>query len=305
MNPQLVINRLAIIKQLYKIGLKQSEAFEPVSSFSILSLHDSVEMFLKLASENKNIPSSKLSFMEYWEKIPDLTLKESLKNLNERRVNIKHKGLLPSKSDIEISRINTTDFFEQNTIIQFGIEFKNISLLTLLNYLPVKTSLENAQNALDAGDFQLSIQNSAIAFSELLDEYQEDKQHHQYDSPFKFAESFSFLSSFNMDLKDRKMSEFVDKVGKSIENISDAIKILSFGIDYKQYIKFQILTPRITKTMGGKRVLEVYRKKKWSSDNCQYCIDFVLESAMNLQQFDYSINELEETPYYSRPDNLI
>lgn len=32
-------------------------------------------------------------FMDYWNKIPELTLKESMRILKERRVNIKHKGL--------------------------------------------------------------------------------------------------------------------------------------------------------------------------------------------------------------------
>jgi len=132
LNREIIIKRLALIKHLYKIGTEQSMQFETIASFSILSLHDSIEMFLKLLAEHKNIKSESFNFLDYWTSIPTLTLKESMRNLNARRVNIKHTGLLPSKADIEISRVNTTDFFEQNTIIHFGIDWKDISLLTLI-----------------------------------------------------------------------------------------------------------------------------------------------------------------------------
>lgn len=132
LNQEIILRRLALIKQLYKIGLEQSYQVDTIASFSILSFHDSIEMFLKLVAENLDLKADKYNFIDYWENIANLTLKESMRNINARRVNIKHKGLLPSKIDIEISRVNTTDFFEQNVKLQFDIEFNDISLLTLI-----------------------------------------------------------------------------------------------------------------------------------------------------------------------------
>jgi hypothetical protein len=161
LNNEMLIKRLALIKHLYSIGLEQSRQVETIASFSILSFQDSIEMFLKLIAEHKNIKSEKFNFLDYWVHIPELTLLESMRSLNARRVNIKHKGLLPSKSDIEISRVNTTDFFDQNVIIQCGIDFKDISLLTLISYDKVRIFLEDAQKCLNDRKHEFCIEKAA------------------------------------------------------------------------------------------------------------------------------------------------
>ena len=48
---ELTTKRLAVIKQLYLHGIEQSYEVEPMNGFSILSFHDSVEMFMKLCAE--------------------------------------------------------------------------------------------------------------------------------------------------------------------------------------------------------------------------------------------------------------
>jgi hypothetical protein len=62
---EILIKRLSIVKLLYKTGLEQSKQSESISFFSILTFHDSIEMFLKLASEHKGVKSDKFSFIEY------------------------------------------------------------------------------------------------------------------------------------------------------------------------------------------------------------------------------------------------
>lgn len=293
LNNEIIIKRLSLVKYLYKIGIEQSRQFEAVASFSILSLHDSIEMYLKIVAEHKNIKSENFNFLDYWGSIPTLTLKESMRNLNARRVNIKHKGLLPSKADIEISRVNATDFFEQNTIILFGIEWKDISLLNLIQYDDVRHHIENAQKALDENKIENCIEFSAIAFDALISAYEETKSIYFGKSPFYFGKNFNFIHPSSMSTKDdRKMSEFVTQVKESIDGLQKAIKILSLGIDYKKFAKFNLLTPNIQKTIGGKHIIQGLGNKKWTKENCQYCIDFVLDSSLKLQEFDFDVNEL-------------
>lgn len=85
MKKEILIKRLSIIKLLYHIGYEQSKQSESIAFYSILSFHDSIEMFLKLACELKNIQADKLSFIEYWDKLPNLTLKEEMRAFNARR----------------------------------------------------------------------------------------------------------------------------------------------------------------------------------------------------------------------------
>lgn len=299
LNRDIIIKRLALIKYLFKIGIEQSKQSETIASFSILSLHDSIEMYLKLLAEHLNIKSDNFNFLDYWTSIPSLTLKESMRNLNARRVNIKHKGLLPSKADIEISRVNSTDFFEQNTLTQFGVDFKHISLFSLIQYDNVRKHLEEAQEALDNNKIEACIDSVAFAFDELISSYEDSKSSYYGNSPFYFGKDLRFLSSIHMgigrdwdDKVGRKLGEFVDKVKDSLDGIQKAVKIMSFGIDYKKFVKFKLLTPTVIRTKVSKHVAEIYDKKKWSKENCQYCIDFVLDSSLKLQEFDFDINEL-------------
>jgi hypothetical protein len=89
LDKEIIIRRLAIIKYLYNLGAQQSMQVDMVAGFSILSFHDCAEMFLLLVAENKGMKGENV-FMDYWNKIPELTLKESMRILKERRVNIKN-----------------------------------------------------------------------------------------------------------------------------------------------------------------------------------------------------------------------
>lgn len=292
-NQEIIIQRLALIKQLFQIGCEQSKQVESIAFISLLTFHDSVEMFLKLLAEHKDINSTQFNFLEYWDRIPNLTLKESMRNLNNRRVNLKHKGLLPAKSEIEISRINTVDFFEQNTFTQFEIKFSEISLIDLVSCPTVKKYLEIAEESLAKNNTENCISNTACAFEELLSTYERSKTYFIGHSPFFFGESLSFLNSFSIKPSDKKLSEFIDKVTESVEEIRKAVKITSLGIDYKKYTKFRLLTPSVLRVANGTMHLQFWGNKKTSKDNCQFCIDFVIYAALTLQAFDFTIESLE------------
>lgn len=294
---EILIKRLSHIKQLFKLGIDQSNQHENIAVFSILSFHDSIEMFLKLLAEHKGIDASKFSFIKYWEVIPELTLKESLRNLNARRVNIKHKGLLPAKSEIEISKVNCIDFFDQNTKKQFDIDFEELTLIELITFPKVKDYLLSAQDSLNSGNVEHSVENSAYAFEELLHTYQHNK-YYWGKSPFFFGNNMTFMTSFSLGVSNdkelKKISKFVDNVTESIKSLQKAVKITSFGIDYREYAKFNALTPSVTRMMGGNVVAQIMGKRKWTKENCQYCIDFVIKSSLKLQEFDYDIGNLED-----------
>lgn len=295
LNKEIIIKRLALIKLLYNNGMEQSKQPEPMNSFYVLSFHDSVEMFLKLLTEHLNVQSDKLSFIEYWDKVPTLTLKESFKKLNSVRVNVKHKGLLPSNSDIEFIRVTTTEFFNQNTIAFFNLEFADVSLVDLVVYESVRKYLLLAQSCLNAKKFEDSIANSSKAFNELIHVYETSKTL-SFGSPFFFGKGSSFLGSGNYGRGTRKDKAALDKVFKSINTLSEALKLVALGIDYKKFVKFKLLTPIATRMQGGEIVLQLTNvyDKKWTQENCNYCLLFVVESALMFQNFDFEMSEILE-----------
>ncbi|MES2573948.1 MAG: hypothetical protein V4572_03315 [Bacteroidota bacterium] len=292
MNNEILLRRLSIIKLLFKSGLEQSKQSESISFFSILSFHDSIEMFLKLACEYKQIKSEKLSFIEYWDSLPHLTLKESMRNLNSRRVNLKHKGLVPAKIEVEASRINTIDFFEQNTKNTFGIEFNEISLLNLIKFEKTKKLLILSEEELHKTNFKESIKNTTIAFEELLDEYKENKigtwDKNLFNFPNRIRLSSSFNSRYNKDNKDNRLEDVVKSMNDKFDHLERALEIISFGFDFKKYSKFKMLCSDFYKTSNGDYLF--YGKEEennFNYENSQFCLDFILECSLKLQEFDY------------------
>jgi len=292
MNNEILLRRLSIIKLLFKSGLEQSKQSESISFFSILSFHDSIEMFLKLACEYKQIKSEKLSFIEYWDSLPHLTLKESMRNLNSRRVNLKHKGLVPAKIEVEASRINTIDFFEQNTKNTFGIEFNEISLLNLIKFEKTKKLLILSEAELHKTNFKESIKNTTIAFEELLDEYKENKigtwDKNLFNFPNRISLSNSFNSRYNKENKDNRLENVVKSMNDKFDHLERALEIISFGFDFKKYSKFKMLCSDFYKTSNGDYLF--YGKEEennFNNENSQFCLDFILECSLKLQEFDY------------------
>ncbi|MEJ7827702.1 MAG: hypothetical protein WKF91_05895 [Segetibacter sp.] len=299
LNPNLIYKRLALIKQLFKIGLEQSIQAESIAAFSILTFQDSVEMFLKLLCEKLNLNSDKFNFYDYWDKIPTLTLRESMKNLNHRRVNLKHKGLLPSKADIEISRVNAIDFFNQNTLPQFKVNFNEIYLSSLVIYPQVSTYLLKAENDLANNGFEECILNLSYAFEELLFVYEKSKTDDYINSPFSFGKKDSFWSCASNDIKkiDQSLGKIIDSMQKNIDELQDSLKLIALGIDFKKYAKFKLLVPRsLRKTDGNYHIVNAFQPKKLDKQNTQFCLDFVLESALKLQDFDFDISTIIDEP---------
>jgi len=310
-----VIRRLAFIKSIYKIAIQQSEAPEPLCSASLLSFHDSVELFLYLALETLDATgSNKLNFIEYWEKISlklstDKTLsqKESMRRLNHSRVALKHFGTLPTKQDLDVFRVNVADFFNENTKIIFGIEFSDISLVELVSCSDAREALKEAESLLKDARTDDAMDSAAVAFAQLLDDYASKIKDRFGKYPFSFsAPSFttvSFLSSNESDLVS-DVESFADDVDSalsdiedSISELQDALEIMMLCLDYRKYMKFYLLSPvvrklqgkddpKAKKTYGDYKVYEPKRRKKIppTEDDVRFSIDFVIECALILQK---------------------
>lgn len=296
LSQEIIIKRLALIKLLYNNGLEQSKQPEPMNSFSVLSFHDSIEMFLKLLTQHLEIKSEKFDFVEYWNNIPTLTLKESCRHLNEIRKTVKHRGLLASKSDVEMVRVTTTEFFNQNSITQFALDFKDISLTMLIANSKVRELLSKSQLELDQMRYMKSIDNVAEAFYELIESYENSKN--DFGSPFNLGNIKSIPYGISVNSQDDNLKKFVDIVKDSIEHLQMMTKITGLGIDYRKFVKFKMLTPIVTRVEGGPLFMEISEMVKWDQGSCQFCINFVIESAIKLQEFDFEVAELMKPEAY-------
>jgi len=298
MNPT-YLQRLSFIKYLFSIGLYQSNQPEPLYGVSILSFHDSVELFLQLSLEKLNSSKTTQNFMDYWDIIDKelknaiLSQKEGMRRLNKARVDLKHYGIIPSKLDIESFRVTTSDFFNENCPIIFGVNFDDISLIDIIKLERPKDLLKQAKEDFEKGWIDKSLENLALSFEYLISDYEESKKDDFNRSPFFFGESMTYLKSFYLEgiiKEDRKIRDFADKVTKSIEEIQKAIKILSFGIDYKKYVKFQSVVPSVVFSISNEPIFYTREGMTLSKEDLEFCINFIIESALKLQEFDFELN---------------
>ena len=83
-------------------------------------------------------------------------------------------------------------------------------------------------------------------------------------------------------------SEIID----SIVALQGSVKILILGLDYQRYAKFRLLTPFVSKVSDGKYYIHRIQRSKGmdlTEEDIQFCIDFVIESAITLQEFEFGL----------------
>jgi hypothetical protein len=216
-----------------------------------------------------------------------------MRRLNKARVALKHNGVMPSHQDLEDFASTASHFFEQSTPLVFGISFDSISLVDFITYEPVRTALQRANTALEAGDLESSLEACAEAFYDLMQDYEGRKQDRFRKLPFSFGTSRRFHSSFEKDRisgNNAELRRWIDQVEESIEAIQGAVKVLGLGLDYRRYSRFRHLTPRVREFASGRRdffwgLMGSGRRTDASRNDLSFCIDFVIESALQLQEF--------------------
>lgn len=298
---QPTVQRLAFIKYLFNVAVEQSRQPEPLSAASILTFHDSIELFLCLAYEHLGVNiNNKTTFLGHWEMLKPklsgegLTQKTAMSRLDASRGNLKHKGLLPHKQDIEELRASAMSFFIDNTPLVFGIDFEKISLVDLVTYEIIRARLQKAEKLKEKGDIEKALIEIAIAFEQLIDEYEASILSNTGYSPFYFGKDMLFGNSLHMGLYNNaginsRFPEFIDDLKDSVSGIRYAIKILSLGFDYRRYTRFKLSTPEVLHSENVGYGYRIVRKPNLSSENYDFCFNFVIERAIHLQEFDFEI----------------
>lgn len=296
------MRRLAFIKGLYEIAAQQSRQAEPMNAASVLTFHDSVELFLRLALEHKDaVGKTDLRFLEYWDKLQHqisngLTQKESMRRLADARGNLKHQGRRPAREDVEEYRVMTTRFFEENTRIVFDVDFANISMIGLVQPPAARQSLKQSASLIEIGDVRAAIMKLRMAFDQVIDDYQNNtgfgiRQLRRIGSlsPAKYT------LTYESGIKDPNARKVLGKVIKETElvrtqlrTLQEATNIVALGLDYQRYTRFSEATRFVKKNARGGYidVMGDYPQETPPSiEDCRVCFDFILDSALRIQEF--------------------
>ena len=291
-----VIRRLAFIKYLYKIGVQQSKAPEPFANAALLTFHDAAELFLQLSAEHMNADvKAKQEFTGYWPLISArmedgnaLSQQEAMRRLNTARVSLKHSGTQPSKADLESFRVTTDNFFEDNTKVIFGLSLAEVSLVDLVTPEVARQKLKRAEELQSEAKLDDAACEVAVAFEEMINDYEVRKRDRFHQSPFSFGPDIGRAPHFSGI---HGVDRYFDRVHESIQAMQKALKVMAFGIDFRRYSRFQSFVPYFFKTANGNYHFNDVTVGPRTAEMIQFCIEFVVESAVQLREFDYDANE--------------
>lgn len=297
MEKEIIIQRLSYIKYLYLKGEEQARQAEIVAGFSILAFHDAIEMFLMLVYEHLDCGNDKnyKTIDDYLGNIPHIKMKESVKSLNKCRVSMKHQGQFPSKIDVEKHRLNTRSFFQENTSLLLGVDFDSISLIDLVSFDECKHFLKSAQENRDANKFFECMADTRKAFITMLSEFENSKKywyHSLFNIGRKPRETYKdFINDVTIKNKEKYKAWFED-VNETINDLRDVVKIISIGVDYKQYALFNAVAPQVIILADGSYHIReaeghFYSRVHASKELCDFCINFVVDCAVKFQDSDY------------------
>lgn len=320
------IERLAFIKHLHRQAERMSRQPQPYSSTAILGFHDSVELFLALASEEVG-GDNKYRFMEYWEEIKknsdtELTQKAAMKRLNKARVNLKHYGNRPNVNDIESHRANVRSFFEENANKIFGVEYSDITLVDLIQFDNTKQKAENAESSIDNDDFGESVCLISAAYDAMFDEF-DDRVRDQlgyspYPTPKHRITSPEITPGYSTDSElfdkvDRKgniqdvdstekemaialyeIESYLDDLRRNLDSMYDALRVISLGINQPRHQRFNSIVPEVSSS--GEPKFPHWNGEGISENEARFCLDFLVEVALRLQEIPLDFDEEPDTP---------
>jgi hypothetical protein len=279
------MRRLTIVKYLHTQALEQERKGGLLAGLALLPLHDAVELFLQVAAETHHLTLRKsVDFIEYWTEFSNadrpLRYQQQMRRFNNARVEVKHRGTLPSQPDVEGFRATVTNFLVETTPELFEIAFDSISLSSLVRSADVRSGLQAAEAAAEAGQFREALEHTAKAFRLSL-------QHHRFGDPpvtynerlFDPTDVADNLSGYTEFSGSQLM--LIKRVG---ESLGEAITILAYHLDYSGYRHLRTYGPFVHEMADGSMLVD-WPMRELTTDRSivDRCVAFAVDAALRLE----------------------
>lgn len=157
-----LLNKLLLARRAFDLSCENLRSSNDVSlAVGINLLQDAVEAFLLAVAEKVNAGvGASTKFEQYFDSInskiqpKELPFRSRLIAMNKLRVNSKHYGLIPPKSEADGLVVTVREFFEEVSLSVFGSPLATINLSDLLEEGEKKAFIKEAESSLNRGDFQ-------------------------------------------------------------------------------------------------------------------------------------------------------
>ena len=297
------IERLALTRYLFKLGIQHAQEPGPQSSIAILLFHDAVELFLEIASQELAVKRGD-NFMDYFTRLdtklrpgPPLPQREGMRRLNDARNALKHRGVRPDRADLEHYRSVVTRFFEEATPRVFEIDIHSVTLASVVRCEAARQFLRAAESAYRDNRTADGSTACAEAFDELIADYEQRHGDRWGRSPFSPDHYLHGPSchSENLSPVETELAEHMEELTEAVMVLQERTRLLSLGLDYRRYVTFRKLTPQVWHVMATpSRRLDV--PPAITPEQLQFCISFVIDTALQLQVVDGDVRHAARAP---------
>jgi hypothetical protein len=302
------MDRLALIRLLYLQGVEQSRQPRPLSAASILTFHDTTELFLILAAEHLQAgPITRdSSLLQYWTVLRsrrgftgvELSGQHGIGRLISVRNDVKHLGKLPSPEDIVDARSSVTGFLEDNTPKVFGLEFASIDMADVVPQEKTRTHIKAAAAAKTSGDRTEAMAQLAEAFRDLFDaqvgygrgtfSFGATIQHQPWAHARPMVDGLANGARYPQNL--RTAQHAADQLDRQVKSLTETVRLLqsglrviALGIDPARYDRFHRITPTVYFS-GEHRQVHVPNGYAPTQEEFDECTQFVIDAALREAQ---------------------
>lgn len=307
------MRRLTIARYLYTQALEQERKGDLLAGLALLPFHDAVELFLQTAAETHQVSLGRTAdFMAYWPAFAiaglPLPYQEQMKRFNNARVEVKHRGTLPSRHDVEGFRSVVTGFLLDAAPKLFQIEFDSISLSSLVRSDEVRFQLQAAEEAVKAEQFQEALEVASKAFRLSLRFHRYGATRVSHDQrlfdPTDVASDVKWRGREIGDSFDSSRSSLLEAVGELGQSLGEAITIIAYNLDYDGYRYIRTYGPVVHEMVGGNMLAQWMRAPTTDRRIVDRCIAFAIDAALRLEASAAPEGWSSGSNRLRNPDNL-
>ena len=299
------MSRLAFVRLFFQQGMDQSRLPEPLNVSSVLTLHDTAELFLQVVAEHRGVNMPRfVAFPEYWKlldpaKDPNgvtLSGERPMMRLNDLRTAFKHHGTMPRASEIDRACTDVRAFLEANTLSVFGMPFDTIDMAEVIPQAGVRDKVRAATGAAADSNLMEAMGLLAEAYDELFG----------IPGPTvpsgipRFGDTIRPISDRDMsgalrpatgDRTWRPIGSNPQLLGSAIakqmnatREMQLAMQVMALGLDYRQFARFRQLTPSIVYFMDGHSERRTGTGYTPTSADFEFCRQFVITAALRIAE---------------------
>lgn len=311
-NRHLYVPKLAFAKFLIREGYRATQGNHYEISSAILNYHDAVEIVLNTISKACDIDSreKKVFLLDYWKlfhKELDVVLpdKQLMAELNDARIDLKHQARFLTREDCIRYYIQTNNFINQVLALfpdHIQVRWDEISNFSLVESKEIVCHLKNAEAASKKEAYEDAFKECSAAYAYMERHYlepwvREYLQMPDYDCISRVAsgvdtnwENWVAIEQLRDDLKENN------------EILALQTGLITLRVDMKAWVRYKKLAPIAHLNLNDEIISVSWtsglgsHKKNQTAENVQFCIDFVFDCCLRIQEHSPEIWSYHDDP---------